>query len=255
MIGDCDKRRNRKLLRPPTRVDAELDELARGYQTRKRISESLSPHRERPGDDPGQAAFAHRIELLPRTGQEPHHGRVHLGLRPERTGRDIEKPLEGEDVLQHDREPAVLGLRRLCDHAIDDLPLEHEVKVSAPARRSGNVEQELGRDVIREIAHDSQARWQGGKIELERIGLVYRQSPGGMEFAQARTQVPVDLDDMQMIESREQGHGQRAETWTDFDDMIASPWIDGANDALDDRRIVEKMLPESFPWSVPARRH
>ena len=84
---------------------------------------------------------------------------------------------------------------------------------------------------------------------------MYRQLPGGIAFAQTRAQIPVDLDDVQVIEPREQWHRQRPEAGTDFDDMIASPRIDGADDALDDRRIDEKVLAEPFPRSVPARCH
>jgi hypothetical protein len=76
-----------------------------------------------------------------------------------------------------------------------------------------------------------------------------------MAFAQARAQIAVDLDDVQVIESREQRLRQCSEARTDFDDMIASPRIDGPDDALDNRRIDEKVLAEPLPRSVPARRH
>jgi hypothetical protein len=90
---------------------------------------------------------------------------------------------------------------------------------------------------------------------LQGIGLVHSELVCGVAIAQAPTQVPVDLDDMQVIEARQQRRGQRPQTRTDFDDMIASLWIDGGDDALDHRRIGEKVLAESFPRNVPGSRH
>src|SRR5262249_4200498 len=62
-IGDCDKRRKRKLLRAAARIDAQPSELVGGDQARERVSQRLSPHRERPGDDPLETGVAHRVEL------------------------------------------------------------------------------------------------------------------------------------------------------------------------------------------------
>src|SRR5438445_13543143 len=82
-VGDCDKSRNREALCALARVDAELREIRTGNQPRKVVSQSLSPHRKRPGDDPGETGFAQGLELRQGARYEAHDGGVNLGRRPE----------------------------------------------------------------------------------------------------------------------------------------------------------------------------
>lgn len=76
-----------------------------------------------------------------------------------------------------------------------------------------------------------------------------------MTLPESFAQVPVDFNDVQVIESREQGQGQRPESRSDLDDVIIVAGIYGGEDPLDDRTIDEKMLPEPFPRDVTASRH
>jgi hypothetical protein len=128
------------------------------------------------------------------------------------------------------------------------------MKVPAPAGGSRGVEEQRGRDVVRQIAGDSQGRRQRREIEFERVRLVNRQ-PVEPTLSQTSAQVAVDLDDVQVLEAREQGDGERSEARPDFDDMIIPPGIDRVDYALDDGRVDEKVLAEPFPRNVPARRH
>src|SRR5439155_16427046 len=95
-VGDCDKSRNRESLCALARVDAQFGEIRRGNQPRKIVSQSLSPHRKRPGDDSGEAGFIQGIELRNRARYEAHDGGVNFRRRPERTRGDREEPLEAE---------------------------------------------------------------------------------------------------------------------------------------------------------------
>src|SRR3546814_4617428 len=66
------------------------------------------------------------------------------------------------------------------------------------------------------------------------------------DFAQARDHVAIDFDYLQLPEFFEQRHRQRAKAGTDFDDDLPRLRMDGANDACDHLRIVQKVLAETF---------
>jgi hypothetical protein len=38
--------------------------------------------------------------------------------------------------------------------------------------------------------------------------------------------------------------------WTDFHQPLPGPGVDRLHDALDDKRVVQKVLAEPFPWTV-----
>jgi hypothetical protein len=76
-----------------------------------------------------------------------------------------------------------------------------------------------------------------------------------MTLSESFAQVPVDLDDVEVIDPREQGRGQRSEARPDLDDVVVAAGIDGLDDSLDHFGIDEKMLAEPFPRDVTARQH
>src|SRR5258706_12790033 len=138
-MGDCKKSRNRKRLCAFPRVDTQLIELARGDQARQVVSQSLSAHRERLRTPLEKPRLIQGIELRQRARHEPHDGGMHLGRRPERTGGDREQPLEAEAVLQHDRQPPVLGVSRIRDHTLDYLVLQHVMQIPAAGYSIGKL--------------------------------------------------------------------------------------------------------------------
>src|SRR2546425_604056 len=81
-----------------------------------------------------------------------------------------------------------------------------------------------------------------GKIEPQRVGLVHRQTLLGKALAQARAQVPVQLDGVQVLDALKKRRGQRAQPGAYFDDVLAAPRIDRRDDALDDSPLDEKVL-------------
>jgi len=68
-------------------------------------------------------------------------------------------------------------------------------------------------------------------------------------------QIPVQLDDVQVLDALKERDGQRAQPGAYFDDMFAAPRIDCRNDPLDDSPFDEKVLTESFARNMPACRH
>ena len=48
-----------------------------------------------------------------------------------------------------------------------------------------------------------------------------------------------------------QAPGEGTAAWSDLDNMIAGPWIDRGGDAVDNGRVMQEMLPETFPaWRM-----
>src|SRR5207245_7059878 len=107
-----------------------------------------------------------------------------------------------------------------------------------------DMEQDRSGDVVGEIAHDSERRGERRKIEPTRVGLVHRQTLLGKALAQARAQVPVQLDGVQVLDALKKRRGQRAQPGAYFDDVLAAPRIDRRDDALDDSPLDEKVLTE-----------
>lgn len=168
---------------------------------------------------------------------------------------DLEQPLDTEAILEHHGQSAVLGPGRLRDHAIDNLPLEHEVKILAAACEGGGMKQERRGHVVRQVADHPQGRGKRGEVEAQGVSLVHGQPLPGMTLPESPAQISVDLDHVQVSEPREQGEGQRTEAGSDLDDVIVWAGIDGSDDPVDDFRIDEKVLAEPLPREVTARRH
>jgi hypothetical protein len=129
------------------------------------------------------------------------------------------------------------------------------MEIRAPGRRGGDVEQEGGGNIVREVAYDSKRRRQRRKVEAQGIGLVHRQAIDGVALTQALAQIPVEFDDVKVPDALEQRGRQRPEAGADFDDVLAPVRIDCGNDALDDPRVDEKVLTESLSRDMPTGRH
>ena len=109
-------------------------------------------------------------------------------------------------------------------------------------------------NVIGKIADDFQraaSLFAVAEIELQGIGLVDQQlAVTGGFFAQQRHQVAIEFHGLQRAMFLQQGQGDRAPTRADLDDGVARSRVDRADDALDDSRVVEKMLAETFAGMV-----
>src|SRR5262249_13292577 len=168
---------------------------------------------------------------------------------------DLEQPLDMKAILEHHGQAAVLRPGRLGDHAIDNLPLKHEVEILAAACEGGGMEQEGRGHVVGQVAHHPQGRWKRGEVKAQGVPLVHAQPLPGMTLPESLAQIPVDLDHVQVIEPSEQREGQRSEAGSDLDDVIVCAEADGCYDSLDVSRIDEKMLADPLPRGVTASRH
>ena len=63
---------------------------------------------------------------------------------------------------------------------------------------------------------------------------------------QTSGQVAVQLDNGELVEAFANRFGQRGEAGADFNNRLAFLWIDGRDNAVDHKLIVEKVLPEAF---------
>src|SRR3546814_6079949 len=79
-------------------------------------------------------------------------------------------------------------------------------------RTGHQVEQQGAGDVVRQVADDTQAATRAGKINRQGIALYDRQAFWRMAMAQARRQIPVNLDYRQMIQHIQQRPRQRRES-------------------------------------------
>ena len=60
--------------------------------------------------------------------------------------------------------------------------------------------------------------------------------------------IAVDLDHVQGPGARQQGPGQGAAAWADFDETLAVGRINRLDDAADHARVVQKMLTEALTY-------
>ena len=129
------------------------------------------------------------------------------------------------------------------------------MEIRAPGCRGGNVEQEGGGYIVREVAHDSKRCRQRRKVETQCIGLVHGQAIDGVALTQALAQVPIELDDVKVLNALEQRGRQGPEPGAYFDDVLVPVRIDCGDDTLDNSPVDEKVLTKSFSWDMPAGRH
>lgn len=75
------------------------------------------------------------------------------------------------------------------------------MQIRAPGRHGGNVEQEWGGNIVREVAYDSQGRGQRRKVEAQCIGLVHCKAVDWVPFTQALAQISVELDNVKVLDA------------------------------------------------------
>ena len=63
---------------------------------------------------------------------------------------------------------------------------------------------------------------------------------------QSRGQIAVQLDNGQLVETLANRFGQRGEAGADFNNRLTFLRVDGRDNAVDHKLIVEKVLPEAF---------
>jgi hypothetical protein len=87
------------------------------------------------------------------------------------------------------------------------------------------------------------------KVEFERVALVYGELLRRKAAAQARDQVAIDLDHVQVIDALQQGLGKRPQAGTDFHHRVACPRRYGIDDLANDARRHQEVLPEALARS------
>ena len=121
------------------------------------------------------------------------------------------------------------------------------------------VHQERARDVVGQVAHQPQPlravrRREGRVVEAQGVGHVQAQVPLVPAPAQARGQVAIDLDGVQVIDTLEQRRRERGEPRTDLDQDLPRTRMDRLDDRCHHRGVDEEMLPEALARHVAGDR-
>ena len=167
-----------------------------------------------------QVCRAHAAEPSPQPRRseevQTDQSRVHLRLGVEHRRRDFEVYAAVRVQLKHDAEYSVLLRRRVGDYPAPHLPLHGDR--GAPYRigvtRVGEREEDLGRDVVREVPDDGQRpalrRREGGVVDLEDVLVPHAQL--GVLAVEQLDGPAVDLDALEVVRSqgREEDVRQRA---------------------------------------------
>ena len=173
-----------------------------------------------------------------------------LRRRAKCAGPDFEERFHFDPRSEHDRQASIRRRIRGRRHAIHDFLLQHEVHVCNVLPHRQEVEQERRRDVVRQIADESQGLrtpTQARNIELQHIAFMDPQRAIGRYFGtQLANRVAIDFHDIERVDAFEQRQRQRAQAGTDFDDRLSGARIEGIQDPRDDRAIVQEVLAEAL---------
>src|SRR5690606_30141629 len=92
---------------------------------------------------------------------------------------------------------------------------------------------------------------QAREVELQRVALVEVKARIAGELGiEDGDQVEVELDHVQACAAVEQAFGQCALAGADLQQTFTLPGVDGAENAMDDAGIVQKILAEAFARAV-----
>src|SRR5574343_42074 len=250
VVGDTDVIFDRDILGSPRRIDTQCRKASIVERALQGVAQHLPALRKSLLDYLSQLVQRLGIQLADGLGNQADHGGIDLRGRIEAFRRHIDQPLQPEAVLQHDRQTAEIGVTRLGHHALDDFLLQHEVHVVDRLGVVGEVEKQGGRNVVGQVADQTLPRADAGEVEGQRIALVDGHALPAMLLFQAGDQVTVAFDDVQVIDPLQQGLGDGAEAWADFDYRITTLWIDGRNDGTDDALVDQEVLAKSFAGDV-----
>ena len=106
-------------------------------------------------------------------------------------------------------------------------------------------------DVVGQITHHTQGLPSSSgecvKVDLQDIGFNDLQA---LLLAQSCGQVAIKFNHGERLASRQQRARHRTQARPDLDHRLTGAWVDGINDALDDRPVDQKMLSEALARDV-----
>ena len=170
------------------------------------LRKRLAPLRERGGDDAREQRVVVRSRARSRAaGSRRATAESTFGAGRNAPGGTTNRRSTRNAACSITRQPAVVGRAGRCRHAVDHFPLQHDVHVAQLRVVRREVEQQRRADVVRQVADDAQVAAERGEVELERVGLVQRQSCRRRERSrEPGREVAVDLDGGDVAGARDQ---------------------------------------------------
>ncbi len=182
-----------------------------------------------------------------------HDGGPDLGTRDKHVRGDVEAFPDGRmDTDDHGKDPVLL-VSRCRENALRHFPLHHEDRVADDLLLLKQTEENLARDVVREISDDAQrarpAACERVKIHAQdvlmqklHIGLPGSGKALPKDFHRAR----VDIDGRQRDVFLRKKGGQHTGTRTDFQDMITFTGRERLHDIAGDIPVMQEMLSQTL---------
>ena len=251
MIGDGDVVGDGEPFAAQAGVDAEGGEAGFVEEFAQGVAQGLAALAEGGGDDAAEERFVVGLGAVCRQRHQAHDAGGDLGFRAEGAGRHVEQAHHGEALLQHDGQAAVIGGVRFGDHAHDHFFLKHEVHVAHAVGEAGKMEQQRRGNVVRQVADHAQRGAECGEIKLQRVAFVDGELFGRVVLLEVGDEVAVDLDDVEMTETLDEGLRHRAEAGADLDHGLALLRADGLNDIADGVGVGKKVLTEALARAMP----
>ena len=106
-------------------------------------------------------------------------------------------------ITEHNTQPTIGFAAGAGRHACDDFLLQHEMHIANTIADIEQVKQQRCRDVIREVADDSQIVAERTEIEIQRVGFVDDDVRTVDELlSQCRSEVTIQFNGMQLSGER-----------------------------------------------------
>ena len=188
-------------------------------------------------------------EILPSVPAEPDHGGLDLGRRGKGAGSDRKEIFDIVPCLKQDGKDSIGFRPGLFRDPFGDFFLDHADHLRDPVLVVEDLEENLGRDVIGEIADDGEGPGHDPvQGKFQEISLVESSLHAREMGQQVIDRFPVDLDELQVeVLAGEQILRQDAHSGADLKDRhLLRGYGEGVDNRLRDRLIRQEMLPEGF---------
>ena len=156
-------------------------------------------------------------------------------------------------ATQHDAQAAICLATWSCRHAVHHFLLQHEIHVADDMPEFHEPKEQWGRNVVREVADNTEFVAKTGEIEFQYVVFVNRYVRLIREsLPDYGGEVAIKFYGMELSSKFCQGIANGSAAGADLDDGVGIARLNGSNNLLDCRRVGQEMLAEALAWTVPA---